>query len=110
MDLKGKLKTFIDQKKSNKKPVSHVFLALADTLSVQDFEGHLAISAYETRSNFLPDEVVLSREAEDVLIDTIEEIYFDSDGPDVGSYELMKFPDIADIHVITGTIFLCVSY
>ena len=102
MDLKGKLKTLIENQKAQKKPSSNAYLSIADNLQSSDFDGHLALLAYQARKNSLDDEVTLTKEAQDVLISTIEPIYFELDGSDVGCQELEKFPDIADVHVING--------
>ena len=102
MDLKSKLKTFIDKKKSLKQPPNISYLLSADNCTSSDFDGHLAVIGYQTRKASQYEEVPLTKEAQDVVIGTIEPIYFQTDSPDVGSHELEKFPDIADVHVING--------
>lgn len=103
MDIKGKLKTFIDKKKSPKQPPIISYLSSADNCTPADYDKHVAVVGYETRKrNEFDEEIQLSKEAQDVVLGTIEPIYFETDSPDVGSHELQKFPDIADIHVING--------
>uniref|UniRef100_A0A6A7G7D6 Syndetin-like n=3 Tax=Hirondellea gigas TaxID=1518452 RepID=A0A6A7G7D6_9CRUS len=105
MDIKEKFKTLIDKKKASKTPrrsVSMSYLAGVDSWSSSDFDGHLAVVGHQSRKSSLYEEVDLSKEAQDVVIGTIEPIYFQTDDPDVGSHELEKFPDIGDIHVING--------
>ncbi|KAA0194968.1 hypothetical protein HAZT_HAZT001710 [Hyalella azteca] len=105
MDIKEKLKTFID-KKTNKTakhpPTTPAYLAASENWTTSDFDNHLAVIGHQNRKASICEEIPLSNEAQDVVIDTIETIYFQSDNPDVGSHELQKFPDISDIHVING--------
>nr|XP_053656114.1 syndetin-like [Cherax quadricarinatus] len=101
MDIKEKLMSFIDKQKiSLKTPTSPVLGA--EFVTSDEFEGRTAVTAQPQRRAGLLNHHILTPEAEQAVIDSIEALYFESGDVDVGEHELLKFPDSADVHVING--------
>lgn len=101
MDIKEKLMSFIDkQKVSLKAPSSPV--EAAEGVTLEEFEGRTAVTAQPRRTAALLHHHLLTPEAEQALIDSIESLYFESYDVDVGEHELKKFPDVADVYIING--------
>ncbi|KAL7636151.1 UNVERIFIED_CONTAM: hypothetical protein RMT77_012908 [Armadillidium vulgare] len=98
MDIKEKLKSFIDKQKFNLKANHNI----QESVTKDDFQGRIAIFSQHQRIGSYLDEHKLTPEAEKAVIESIEAPYFEVDGVDVGELELKKFPDITDIHVING--------
>ncbi|XP_066969096.1 syndetin [Macrobrachium rosenbergii] len=102
MDIKGKFKSFIDKQKiSLKAPTSPV--QNADFVTLDDFEGRTAVTPQVFRKGSALNEHMLTPEAEQAVIDSIEKIYFESENVEVSEHELQKFPEVIDIHFINGT-------
>ncbi|XP_042224394.1 syndetin-like [Homarus americanus] len=98
MDIKEKLKSFIDKQKiSLKAPVQ-----AAEFVTSDEFEGRTAVTAQFLRSASGLKDHLLTPQAEQAVIDSIESLYFESGNVDVGEHELQKFPDVADVHIING--------
>nr|XP_045603375.1 syndetin-like [Procambarus clarkii] len=101
MDIKEKLMSFIDKQKISLK-VPSLPVQAAEFVTSDEFEGRTAVTAQLQRKACLLNDHILTREAEQAVIDSIEALYFESDNVDVGEHELQKFPDIADVHIING--------
>ncbi|XP_071532040.1 syndetin [Panulirus ornatus] len=101
MDIKEKFMSFIDkQKVSLKTPSSPV--QAAEFVTSDEFEGRTAVTAQLQRKASLLNDHILTPEAEQAVIGSIESLYFESNNVDVSEHELKKFPDIADVHIING--------
>ncbi|KAK7073022.1 hypothetical protein SK128_015096 [Halocaridina rubra] len=100
MDIKEKFKSFIDKQKISLKPTSPV--QNAEYLTFDDFEGKTAVTAQLLRKSSTLNEHLLTPEAEQAVIDSIEKVYFESGSGDVGEHELSKFPEVIDTHFING--------
>ncbi|KAK4316854.1 hypothetical protein Pmani_012030 [Petrolisthes manimaculis] len=103
MDIKEKFRSFMDKQKilSIKTPPIQ---AAAEFVTSDEFEGRTAVTAQLHRQSSVLSDHILTPEAEQAVIDSIEVIYFESGDNvvDVGEHELKKCPDTADIHVING--------
>ncbi|XP_076034971.1 vacuolar protein sorting 50 isoform X2 [Oratosquilla oratoria] len=101
MDIKEKLKSFIDkQKHVLKSPGSPT--PPSEIVTAFDFEGRTAVTANSHRKSSLINDHYLTPEATQAVIESIEPIYFEMGDNDVSEHELGKFPETADIHVIRG--------
>lgn len=93
--------SFIDKQKISLKAPTAT-LPGGDFVTSDDFEGRTAVAAQPRRQNSLLREQALTPEAEQAVIDGIEQVYFEAEDVDVGEHELKKFPEAIDVHVING--------
>ena len=104
MDIKEKFKSFMDKQKSSltlKSPVS----GMSENENLEELESRLAVlSQAQRKKSSLINDQFLTPEAEQAIIASIDEIYFnvDEEEKDVSEHELEKFCDLADLHVISG--------
>ncbi|KAK8386041.1 hypothetical protein O3P69_010636 [Scylla paramamosain] len=101
MDIKEKFMSFIDKQISLNKTPSSTVLG-GEFVTSDDFEGRMAVTAQLHRKTSVLKEQILTPEAEQAVIDGIEQIYFEAGDVDISEHELKKFPDTIDVNVING--------
>ncbi|XP_045136373.1 syndetin-like [Portunus trituberculatus] len=101
MDIKEKFMSFIDKQISlNKTPSSTI--PGGEFVTSDDFEGRMAVTAQLHRKTSVLKEQILTPEAEQAVIDGIEQVYFEAGDVDISEHELKKFPETIDVNVING--------